>query len=136
MENHNKTLAQVAIEKSDKAIRDADVNIDVSLPVAQNRAYYAVFYIVLALSYLDNFITKSHHKLMGQFNKKYVYQNRIFDKSLVQIYNTLIINRESSDYNLTYKQNKEEVLWGIESAKKFINTVKPYVIKRINELEK
>lgn len=133
MQQRKEILAQIAVEKSDEAIKDAFNNIDISLRVAQNRTYYAVFYLVCALSYLDDFVSKSHHYLIGQFNKRYVHQNKIFDKSLVKIYSTLITNREFSDYNFTSKPTKEGVLKDIEDAKTFIDTVKPYILKRLND---
>lgn len=106
-----------------------------SLTGSQNRAYYAVFYIVTALAYLDGFIPliKSHHKLMGYFNKNYVYQNKTFNSSLTKIYKELILNREKSDYDFLFKITKEQVLISIEEAKKFIEVVKPYILKRLSE---
>jgi uncharacterized protein (UPF0332 family) len=133
MKPHKEILAQIAIEKAEEALKTSYDNIDISLFVAQNRAYYAVFYAVSALAYLDDFVTKSHHKLMGQFNKRYIHQEKIFNNSLSKIYSTLILNRESTDYDFTAKPVKEHVLKNIEAAKIFINTVKPYVLKRLNE---
>lgn len=132
-ENKNKTLAKVSVEKSDTALQDAYNNAETSLFVTQNRAYYAIFYIVMALAYLDNFITKSHHKLMGQFNNRYIYQQQVFDKSLNRIYKRLIINREKSDYSFTEKLTKEQVLRDLEAAKLFVETVKPYILEKIKE---
>lgn len=133
MQQRNIILAQVSLEKSDDAFKSSRDSIDTSLSTAQNRAYYAVFYLVMALAYLDDSITKSHHKLMGQFNRIYIYQNKVFDKSLIKIYKALIRNRESSDYDLTYKLTKETVLKSIEDAKTFMETVKPYIMERISK---
>lgn len=136
MQQHNIILAQIAVEKSDTALKSSYNNLDDDLTTAQNRAYYAVFYIVSSLAYLDDFINKSHHYLMGQFNKRYIHENKIFDKSLIKIYSELIRNREKSDYSFTYKLSKERVLNDIEKAKTFIDDVKPYVLQKINEAKK
>lgn len=136
MQPHKIILAQIAIEKSDEALKMSCKTINESLATAQNRAYYAIFYIVSALAYLDDFVTKSHHFLMGQFNKRYIYDKKIFDKSIFKIYKALIRDRESSDYDFTYKLTKEGVLQDIEDAKVFIETVKPYILQRLKEEQK
>ena len=133
MKQHNNILAQISLEKADEALKASYDVIDINLNTAQNRAYYAIFYIVMALAYLDDFVTKSHHKLMGQFNKRYIYENNVFDTKLFKIYKALIRNRESSDYDFTYKLTRENVLKDIEDAKTFINTVKPYIIERLSK---
>ncbi|OGI29292.1 MAG: hypothetical protein A2287_00600 [Candidatus Melainabacteria bacterium RIFOXYA12_FULL_32_12] len=130
---HKNTMAKISIQKADEALKASYDTLDINLNTAQNRAYYAIFYMVMALAYLDDFITKSHHKLMGQFNKRYIYQERVFDKSLIKIYSTLILNRELSDYDLTAKPIKEDVLKDIEDAKTFIDTVKPYILERLEK---
>lgn len=136
MLQHDKLiLAQVAVEKSDEALKTSYKTLDINLNTAQNRAYYAIFYLVSALSYIDDFVSKSHHFLQGQFNKRYVYEQKLFESSLSKIYKTLIANREFSDYNFTAKLNREGVLKDIEDAKNFIETVKPYVLKRLKETE-
>jgi len=134
MPQHKKILVQIAIEKSDAALKTSCETLDINLNNAQNRAYYAIFYIVSALAYLDDFQSKSHHFLMGQFNKRYIHEQKLFDKSLNKIYKTLIRNREASDYDFTYKLTKDNVLKDIEDAKMFIETVKPYILERLNEL--
>jgi len=133
MQQHKNLLAQISVEKSDEALKMSFVTVDESLTTEQNRAYYAVFYIVSALAYLDDFQNKSHHYLMGQFNKRYIYEQKLFDKSLIKIYKTLIKNREFSDYDFTYKLTKENVLKDIEDAKIFIETIKPYILQRLEQ---
>ncbi|OGI02996.1 MAG: hypothetical protein A2Y25_03625 [Candidatus Melainabacteria bacterium GWF2_37_15] len=138
MQPHKTILAKVAVEKSDEALKAAYASLDISLTVSQNRAYYAIFYIVCALAYLDDFIPliKSHHKLMGYFNKFYLHESKIFDISLLKIYKNLILNRESADYSFITKLVKEKVIIDIESAKEFIEAVKPYISQRLSEEEK
>lgn len=130
---HKKILAKISLEKADEALKASSDNVDLNLNTAQNRAYYAIFYMVMALAYLDDFVTKSHHKLMGQFNKIYIYQKKVFDKSLTKIYKTLILDRESSDYDFTYDLTRETVLKNIEDAKTFIETVKPYILEKLSK---
>lgn len=133
MKQHNELLAKNSLEKAEEALKAGYDNIDINLTVAQNRAYYAIFYAVLALGYLDNFITSSHHTLMGWFTKKYIYETETFDRSIGKIYSKIIRNRETFDYDVTKKPTKEIVLKGLESAKTFIEALSPYVLNRLNK---
>jgi uncharacterized protein (UPF0332 family) len=58
-------LAKYSVEKSDQAFETGIKLLEIDLQAAQNRIYYAVFYLVLALGYLDGFKTGKHHQLMG-----------------------------------------------------------------------
>jgi len=132
-QQHNAILAKHSLEKAEKAIQEGYKNIDISLTIVQNRAYYAVFFAVIALGYLDGFVTSSHHQLMGWFNKKYIYQDKIFSFSLNKIYSRLIRNREFFDYSLIEEPIIENVLKDIEDAKFFIETVKPYLLEKLGK---
>lgn len=127
MTPHKDILTKHSIEKSLQALVTAEKNLDIDLSVSQNRAYYAVFYIILALAYSDDFSTGKHHQLMGWFNKKYIYENKIFDSSLSKIYSKLLSNRESFDYTVTETPKYETVCEDIEDAKKLVETVKNYI---------
>jgi len=135
MQQRKKILATIAVEKSDETLKSSYENLETNLNTAQNRAYYAIFYLVSALAYLDDFVSKSHHYIQGQFNKRYVHEQKLFDSSLTKIYKTLIFNRETSDYDFTSKPTRDGVIKDIEDAKIFIEAVKPYILQRLNEIE-
>jgi len=128
---HDKILIMNSIEKADTALHDAEQNMNISFYVVQNRIYYAVFYIVLALAYLDKFSTGKHYQLMGWFNKEYIYNNKVFDVKLKDIYQTLLVNRQKFDYIVSEKPQKEQVEKGLKDAEFFVKTVKEYILKRI-----
>ncbi|MFA6988924.1 MAG: HEPN domain-containing protein [Candidatus Gastranaerophilaceae bacterium] len=133
MEPHNIVLAENSLAKAEQALKDGHINLETSLSLAQNRAYYAVFYTVLALGYLDDFITSKHHQLMGWFNKKYIYEDKVFSHSIVKIYTTLMRKRETFDYDVTQNPIKEDVIKDLQDAETFITTLKPYIIERISK---
>jgi hypothetical protein len=63
-------MIKYSLEKAEQAIASAKINIKSEfLSDAPNRIYYAAFYSVLALGYLDDFVTSKHSQLMGWFNK-------------------------------------------------------------------
>ncbi|MFA7659039.1 MAG: HEPN domain-containing protein [Candidatus Gastranaerophilaceae bacterium] len=128
---HKNLLIKNSIEKADEALTDAKNNMNLSLRLVQNRNYYAVFYIVLALAYLDGFTTGKHHQLMGWFNKEYIYKTKLFDTKLNTIYRTLLANREKFDYDVSSVPEKDKVEKDFENAKFFVETVKQYLLKKI-----
>ncbi len=87
-----------------------------------------MFYVVLALAYSEEFSTGKHHQLMGWFNKKYVYENKIFEPELSKIYQKLLACRESFDYNVSEIPNYEIVTKNLEKAKYFVDKVKVYIL--------
>lgn len=91
MQHDTGLLIKNSIENADRALSDAEQNLTISLYVVQNRTYYAIFYIVLALAYLDGFSTGKHQQLKGWFNREYIYKNKIFIKFYLPIGKNLII---------------------------------------------
>jgi uncharacterized protein (UPF0332 family) len=130
MEQHKETLVKYSIEKAEQALETAFNSIDSDLLNAQNRAYYAVFYIILALGYIEGFTTGKHQQLMGWFNKKYIYEDKIFDNSFSKIYSRLYVNRQKFDYDVTEYPEKEETRKNLNEAKYFVETVREYIIKK------
>lgn len=126
-------LIQYSIEKADQALNTAVCNIDTDLISANNRIYYAIFYIITALSYKDDFTTSSHQELMGWFNKKYIYEEKVFDSNLSKIYTQALRNRQKYDYNIAEFPDKETTRAIYMRANELIETIKAYINQ---ELEK
>lgn len=128
MEYNKTALIALSLEKADVAISDAEfaINND-KLYVAQNRIYYSIFYSVMALGYYYDFVTSKHGVLLGWFNKKFVYDDKIFEKELFRIYKESYENRQKSDYEFTWKPIKEYLSKDIEDAKKFISKIKEHL---------
>ena len=77
---HKEDLINIAVEKSNQAIKSAKDNIENNnLETAQNRIYYALFYIVTALAYKNDFITSKHSQLKGWFNKNLYMKTRFLN---------------------------------------------------------
>jgi len=132
MQQQYKLMIKLSIEKAEKALISSELNLNNNLLTeVQNRAYYAVFYIVLALAYLDSYVTGKHHKLMGWFNKKYIYENKTFDKSFGKIYGKLISNREKFDYDVEEYPEKDQAIKDLEDAKFFVSEVKKYILEKL-----
>ena len=118
------------IRKSDDAFCSAVFNFkNEHFETCQNRLYYAIFYIVSSLAYKEKFTTSKHSQLMGWFNKKYIYEDKIFEEKMFAIYKEAFTNRQKSDYDFTYLPDKDEIFSMIEDVKNFINEIKCYMSK-------
>ena len=116
------------IKKSHEALLSAEFNFKNGYcETCVNRLYYAIFYIVSALAYKENFITSKHSQLMGWFNKNFVYEKRIFSEKVFAIYKEAFSNRQKSDYDFSYIPDKEEILMMINDTKYFIEEVERYI---------
>jgi len=120
------------LEKSREALIDVELSLKNNrLFVAQNRIYYAIFYSVMALGYLENFITSKHYPLMGWFNKKFIHEENIFEKNMFKIYSNAFENRQKSDYSIATEPEKEDVIISFKDSKKFVEKVKSYIKEKM-----
>ena len=128
MEQNKDIIINKAIEKANNAFIDAKENYkNKRYETCQNRLYYAIFYIVSALAYKNDFITSKHAQLMGWFNKKFIYDEKIFDSKLLAIYKEAYTNRQLSDYDFMYQPDSDDILMMIDDVKMFIETIKEYL---------
>jgi uncharacterized protein (UPF0332 family) len=132
LENEEKISVLRFLEKAKSALDDAEFNTENNrYNTALIRIYYSIFYSVMSLGYLDNFITSKHKQLMGWFNKKYIYEEKIFDENLSKIYKEAYENRMESDYETSLLISKEEISANIDKAKVFVNTLLEYIYKKL-----
>ena len=125
-----KLLVSRALEKSDEAMQTAKLNLDNDLlSSAQNRIYYGIFYAVNALAYKYGFITSKHGQLLSWFNKKFIHEDKVFDKELFKIYKYNFDNRQKSDYDFIYQPVKEDVELSYQDGMYFIDVIKKYLLK-------
>jgi hypothetical protein len=122
---HKEILLNINIEKSDEALKIADYAIrEGALTTALNRIYYAVFYTVSAMAIKHDFITSKHAQMLGWFNKKFVYEEKIFSTELGGIYKKTYQFRQRSDYDTEYPTDIEQAKELLADAKVFIKAVR------------
>lgn len=132
MSQYNILLINNSLLKADESIENAQVNIENNyLTGAQNRIYYAIFYTTLALGYLEGFLTSNHSELLGWFNKKFVYEEKIFDSNISKIYRNAYKQRRKFDYDILEVPLKEDIQINLEDAKLFMKVVKSYILSKI-----
>jgi len=131
MEEYKKILIQRNIEKSDEAMKGADLELKNNLLTnALNRTYYAVFYIVTALARKYSFVTSKHTSLLGWFNKKFIYEMKLFDEDMKDTYSNSFKLRQENDYDDSALPSYQQVEELIKDAKLFIEAVKKELYKQ------
>jgi len=124
--DYNDILSQNSLLKCRQAFDDAAYGLkDNRINIVLNRLYYAIFYAVQALGYKEGFATSKHSHLMGWFNKKYIYQDKIFPVRMGKIYKDAFINRQESDYELLTASefNDEQINSAFSDCEFFLRSV-------------
>lgn len=128
MEQHKQVFISNFWGKSRLSLEEAKKNIDSSsLMSAQNRIYYSIFYAVVTLGYTENYSTSKHSSLMGWFNKVFIHQKKIFDKTLFKIYENAFANRMDSDYSYSTEFDIEEIKSNYKDAEYFLDKIEQYL---------
>lgn len=123
-------IIKYTIEKSKQALKSARDSINnENFETAQNRIYYAIFYVVSALAYKNDFKTAKHKQLMGWFNKKFIYEEKVFDEKLLEIYRIAFSRRQKSDYEFLFFTDKNEIESSLEEAVFFVEKIEKYFEK-------
>ncbi|MBI1937305.1 MAG: HEPN domain-containing protein [Ignavibacteriales bacterium] len=125
MIDHDKNvLMNLRIKQSEKTLSETSFLIENKLlALAVNRIYYSIFYAISAVSIKDNFSTSKHKRLLGWFNKNYIYCGLLSKEYGKMIYASYE-NREKSDYDFLFEMTKEEIIKYFELAKEFVAEIK------------
>jgi len=129
MKQHKNDLINNLIQKSHTALEDAKLAMDNErFETANNRIYYAIFYIVSALGYSKDFTTSKHSQLQGWFNKTFI-KEKIIDIKYGIIYKEAYEHRIKSDYEFTYKPSKQKVEDLYYRASEFVIDMEKFLSK-------
>lgn len=92
-----------------------------------NRAYYAMFYAILALLIHEPYSSSKHAGVLGYFNRRFVSQ-RVFDKELGRAVNKAFELRQRVDYREYVEVNRDEAAHLVAKADEFIKEVRRYLV--------
>ena len=123
----NEELIKNWLYKTDKALKAVKDNLDSdNIEAAQNRLYYAMFYIVSALGQSKGFITSKHGQLIGWFNREYI-KTGILPKKYGELYRNTFKYRQETDYGFNFTPDKKILETMFEEAKIFIEEIKKLI---------
>ncbi len=93
---------------------------------AINRAYYAMFYSVLALAVYRQEVTTKHSGAIAFFDREFV-KNGIFPKELSKSLHLAFQRRQENDYGEAFEASEEEAQSCINDAQAFITAIEGYL---------
>ncbi|MCX6584752.1 MAG: HEPN domain-containing protein [Candidatus Aminicenantes bacterium] len=127
MEQRKLDLMKYRMDRAKETAQEAELALaNNKLRLAENRIYYAIFYIVHALSILENFSTAKHVTLKGWFNKEFVATGKI-DAKFYKIYNRAFDKRQEGDYDDFVIFEKEEVIKDLNDMKEFLGELEIFI---------
>jgi uncharacterized protein (UPF0332 family) len=125
MTNDNlRTLVRYRLKQADEALGAAQFLLDQhSLRAVVNRAYYAMFYAVLALRKQE---TSRHAGAISLFDREFVKPG-VFSTDLSQWLHRAFQRRLAADYAVPNTIQREEAQQMCNEAKEFVTRVKDYL---------
>jgi len=123
MEFDKDELIKYRVKRAKETAEDARIALENDrLHNAENRIYYAIFYIISALALQNDFSTSKHSQLLSWFNRNYVKTGRV-NKEIGRIYKKQFENRLEGDYDDFVELNKEDVEVDYKNMLDFISEI-------------
>ena len=120
-------MVQFRMQQAHETIREAEVLIKASsLRGAINRAYYAMFYSILALSVLKQVDTSRHNGAIAFFDREFVKPG-IFSKELSKKLHFAFDNRQIHDDGETIYVDESIANETLADATEFVNSIEKYL---------
>jgi uncharacterized protein (UPF0332 family) len=131
MTENKKALVAYRLEQADESLEAAGILLDKGLiRPSVNRAYYAMFYAVLALLAPDKRETSRHSGAIALFDRDFVKQG-IFKKDFSRWLHDAFDLRQRSDYAAEYRVSGEEAEKTLKNAESFVDEVKKVLSKEM-----
>ena len=96
---------------------------------ACNRSYYAVFYAASALLAAKRMAFGKHSAVLAAFRQHFIKAG-VIDLRWSRIYERILSQRQSSDYDLHLAIEKEQALADLQDAQEFVQEVTQWLQKR------
>ena len=91
-----------------------------------NRAYYAMFYAVLALAVMRQRIVSKHSGVIAFFDREFVKEG-VFPKDLSRVLHLAFDRRQETDYGEIFTVSPEEARQALDDARTFVAKIGNYL---------
>jgi len=128
-------LARYRLKQAEESIEEAALLLSEKKSARSiiNRAYYGMFYAVLALLIFEPYSSSKHSGVLAYFNKRFIKEG-ILPKELGRSINKAFELRQRGDYREYVELTYEQVEPFIEKAKIFVQEVNDYLDERFLSL--
>jgi uncharacterized protein (UPF0332 family) len=131
MTENIKALVTYRLEQADESLEAARILLDKGLiGPSVNRAYYTMFYAVLALLVPRKQETSKHSGAIALFDRDFVKQG-IFKKDFSRWLHDAFDLRQRSDYTAAFRASEVEAQRTLANAESFLNEVKKILSNEI-----
>ena len=124
-----KELARYRVQQAEESLDEARFLLTggKSARSVINRAYYAMFYAVLALLVYEEFSSSKHSGVLGYFNRRFI-KGGVFDKSLGLWLGKAFELRQRGDYREQVEPAQEQATQILDQADRFVTAVKSHLV--------
>jgi uncharacterized protein (UPF0332 family) len=120
-------LITYRIQRARETVEEVKMALEQNrLHLAENRVYYAMFYMVQALALKYDFKTSKHAQLLGWFNKEFVHTGQI-DMTLGKVYQSGFEKRQEGDYQDFVTFSKDEVERDLAEMIRFLDAMEALI---------
>jgi uncharacterized protein (UPF0332 family) len=91
-----------------------------------NRAYYAMFYSVMAPATLKDHVTTKHSGMISFFYKEFI-KTKILPEELSRVLHLGFDRRQSNDYGEIWGVSEEDAVSALSDAAHFVESVEAYI---------
>ncbi len=120
-------LVRYRLEQADEALAAARLNLTNGLQrSAVNRAYYAMFYGVLALLATRQSETSRHSGAISQFDQLYV-KPALLPRDFSRWLHDAFLNRQAADYGSELNLSREDIDALVAHARDFLAGVRQFL---------
>ena len=129
-EERLRELVRLRMEQATATLREAHILIaEHAGRGAVNRAYYAMFYAVLALLATKGLGSSKHSGTISLFDREFVKPGDL-PKELSRALHMAFERRQQADYGELTQLDEPAAAWAIEEAETFIRRVRDYLTSR------
>lgn len=128
VEEKKKDLARYRLKQADESLDEAEFLLKGKKNPRSviNRAYYAMFYSVLALLIFEPYSSSKHSGVLSYFNSRFI-KKKVLPEKLGESINTAFELRQRGDYREYVELTYEQVEPFIQKAKEFVDGVRNYL---------
>lgn len=123
-------LLAFRMKEAEETLADAEGMLKggLSLRSTSNRAYYAMFYAVLALFLKAGITAKTskHAGVIAVFDKEFIHAGKL-DARYSQLLHKTFEARQTIDYKELVEVTVEEASGYVKGAREFVNAVKKFI---------
>lgn len=125
-----KDSVRLYIENAHEVLNVARLNLNNDYyGSACNRAYYAVFYAASALLFTKAMTYGKHSAVISAFRQHFIKTGE-FDAKWSEVYQRIMSHRQTGDYDINLRVEKEQAAGDVQDAQAFVEEVEQWLQKQ------